>query len=113
MDKKYIILIVALVLSLIFNIKAIFFPPNPNFNEEKYKNNLDSLNELIIYHEDKILQLNNENEILYNNIDSLNNQLIVNNNKIINLKQYYDKKMDSINNYTNNDISTYFTNRYK
>lgn len=118
MDKqniRLIILSIALVLSLWFNIKAIFFPPSikKTIDEKEYVKTLDSLDNIIKYKENEIFILNQKNVDLFYKIDSLDIKLDENKKNLNKIKKYYDKKIDSINNYNVTDISNYFTNRYK
>lgn len=108
-----IIITIVLVLSLWVNIKTIFLSHSDNNYKQEYQKSLDSLNEIINIYEDKNILLDEKNTLLYKDIDSLNNKIKNNNIQINQLKIYYDKKINDISNYNTNDITNYFTDRYK
>jgi len=66
---------------------------------EKVQSERQSLN-------DNIISLNDSLHVLQDNI-------LVKEAKIEKLKNDYAKKIDNINNFTSNDVTKYFTNRYE
>ena len=56
--------------------------------------------------DDNIISLNDSLHVLQDNI-------LVKEAKIEKLKNDYAKKIDNINNFTSNDVTKYFTNRYE
>ncbi len=68
----------------------------------------------------EIEKVQNERILLDNNIINLNdslhvlqNDILAKETKIKKLKSEYAKKINYINNFTSNDVTEYFTNRYE
>ncbi len=103
---------VGLVLLIIniFNINPNFRPSQEN---QVLNAKIDSLNGIVIQNNIKI-------ELYDSKIDSLNscillvdNQLDQNKIKITKIKQEYEKKLNSINNASADELTQFFTERYK
>ena len=65
---------------------------------------------------DKLIELGSLNDNIISLNDSLHvlqDNILVKEAKIEKLKNDYAKKIDNINNFTSNDVTKYFTNRYE
>jgi chromosome segregation ATPase len=103
---------VGLVL-LIINI----FNINPNFrhsHENQVLNaKIDSLNNIVIQNSIKIELYDSKIDALSDSITIVDNQLDQNKIKISKIKQEYEKKLNNINTASADELTQFFSERYK
>ena len=114
-DKVTLILI-AIIILMSIGLTYMFMSGSDHeimIQDKQLQQRVDSLTTEI-----KKVQI--ERQLLDDNIISLNDSLhvlqdniLVKEAKIEKLKDDYAKKIDNINNFTSNDVTKYFTNRYE
>lgn len=114
-DKVTLILI-AIIILMSIGLTYMFMSGSDHeimIQDKQLQQRVDSLTTEI-----KKVQI--ERQLLDDNIISLNDSLhvlqdniLVKEAKIEKLKNDYAKKIDNINNFTSNDVTKYFTNRYE
>ena len=114
-DKVTLILI-AIIILMSIGLTYMFMSGSDHeimIQDKQLQQRVDSLTT-------EIKKVQSERQSLNDNIISLNDSLhvlqdniLVKEAKIEKLKNDYAKKIDNINNFTSNDVTKYFTNRYE
>ena len=114
-DKVTLILI-AIIILMSIGLTYMFMSGSDHeimIQDKQLQQRVDSLTT-------EIKKVQSERQLLDNNIISLNDSLhvlqdniLVKEAEIEKLKNEYAETIDSINNFTSNDVTKYFTNRYE
>ena len=113
---KITLILVAIIILMSIGLTYMFMSRSDHeiiIQDKQLQQRVDSLTT-------EIKKVQSERQLLDDNIISLNdslhvlqNNILVKEAKIEKLKNDYTKKIDNINNFTSNDVTKYFTNRYE
>lgn len=109
---------ISILLILLMLVYDIFLKNESNIKEVMAKNNIidhkiDSVNQRNVELTEKIETLK-KNDTVFMTLVTENNKLIINNNKeLVKIQREYHETIASINNYSLNDLDTFFTKKYK
>ena len=113
---KITLILVAIIILMSIGLTYMFMSRSDHeiiIQDKQLQQRVDSLTT-------EIKKVQSERQLLDDNIISLNdslhvlqNSILVKEAKIEKLKNDYAKKIDNINNFTSNDVTKYFTDRYE
>ncbi len=116
MKNKTTLILIAIIMLMTIALTYMFMSRNDQgvmIQDKQLQQRVDSLTV-------EIEKVQNERILLDNNIINLNdslhvlqNDILAKETKIKKLKSEYAKKINYINNFTSNDVTEYFTNRYE
>ena len=102
----------AIFVAVIYGVWILLNLNNDKKINNNYKKQIDSLNTII-----KIVE--KKQDILYQEIKSLNDDILKTDERISNIKgqktivkQIYHEKINSVNNYNDNELDSFFSKRY-
>ena len=103
----------AIFVAVIYGVWILLNLNNDKKINNNYKKQIDSLNTII-----KIVE--KKQDILYQEIKSLNDDILKTDERISNIKgqktivkQIYHEKINSVNNYNDNELDSFFSKRYR
>jgi len=111
-NKYNILIIVVLSVSLLF---SIFKGCNVVQNDitPSYKNSIDSVNVIIDSLKIKQLELDSNLNYQIYKMDSISNQISYTDKKIIDVKKHYENQINIVRNFSDDELTKFFTDRYK
>ena len=114
--NKVTLILIAIIILMSIGLTYMFMSGSDHeimIQDKQLQQRVDSLTT-------EIKKVQSERQLLDNNIISLNDSLhvlqdniLVKEAEIEKLKNEYAETIDSINNFTSNDVTKYFTNRYE
>jgi hypothetical protein len=112
MNSKQFTLYILFTLIVIY-VGIVFIPTFHQQPVTPYNKQIDSLKTLININNErqKLLYVRVQN--LKDSIVYIDSQLVINQNRLNKLKKEYDDKINNISKYSVNELTEFFTNRYK
>ena len=111
--KKYSQLVFILVLLVALAISVITRPDTTEVDKFVIEKKIDSLNSVIAKNNILLEEHVNNIALLSDSVSNLNKRIKQNDDKLSDLKDKYDEAMDNVAKFTSNDITLFFTERYK
>lgn len=102
-----------LITIIIVWVGITFIPTSHTLNDALYERKIDSLTTAINVNNSKITSLDTTINNLRDSVKYVDIQLTDNKIKFNKLKKDYDEKIGNISKYSTNELTQFFTNRYK
>jgi uncharacterized protein YoxC len=111
--KKYFQLVIILVLLVALAVNIVTQPDTTEVNKFIIERKIDSLNNAITKNNILLEEHANNIALLSDSVLNLNKRVKQNDNKLSDLKNKYNEAIDNAAKFTSNDITMFFTERYK
>lgn len=112
MNSKQILLYILFTFIVVY-VGIMFIPALHQQPVTPYNKQIDSLKTLININNERQKLLYTRVQNLKDSIVYIDSQLVNNQNRLNKLKKEYDEKINNIGKYSVNELTEFFTNRYK